>query len=80
MLSNMKRSIILLVIFSSLFFMCESKTSTESNPEWNEVFYDNFNRSDGLIGNNYSAMLYIPSVAMTDTLFISNNQLKLTGE
>ena len=80
MLSNNKSSIILLAIFSCILVMCEIKTSPENVPEWQTVFFDDFNRNDGPVGSNYSVTLYIPSVAITDTLSISNNILQLTGE
>ena len=80
MLSKNKISIILLAIFSCVLFMCDIKTSPENAPEWQTVFFDDFNRNDGHVGSNYSVTLYIPSVTITDTLSISNNKVPLTGE
>ena len=84
MQSSSKSGIVILAFFSALLLSCVRKTptigETETVLEWQTIFFDDFNRSDGPIGSNYSVTLYIPSVAITDTLSIKNNNVRLSGE
>ncbi|MCF8242488.1 MAG: hypothetical protein K9J16_14005 [Melioribacteraceae bacterium] len=85
MISSNKFPLLLIFIISCLLIACDSDSPTEddtnnTNATWQTVFFDDFNRSNGLVGNNYYAVLYIPSVSVTDTLLITDNRIKLTGE
>lgn len=78
MIYKFKLCTIVLAILSIVFLMfCESPTTddTEGNPEWQTVFFDDFNRSDGSVGSNYSVQIEGGSGAFS----ISNNMLQLTG-
>jgi hypothetical protein len=57
--------------------MCKSTTDngTDDTAEWQTVFFDDFNRSDGAAGNNYTVQVEGGS----GTFSISNNMLELSG-
>ena len=83
MINNFKLCIIVLAVLSTVFLTCDKSPTnddTGDTAEWQTVFFDDFNRSDGPAGSNYSAHIYIPSEGFSDTLSISNNMLKLSGE
>ncbi len=77
MIYKFRLCIIVLAILSIVFLMfCESPTNneTEANPEWQTVFFDDFNRSDGDLGNNLSVEVY-----PAGTVEIVNNKVKITA-
>lgn len=76
MLNKYALSITLAAVLSVAFIGCESKESTGTTPaEWQTVFFDDFNRSDGPVGNNYQVQIEGGS----GVLSISNNRLQLSG-
>ena len=84
MMNKSNLFIIVLAILSLVFYACESESPTNDETgdtaEWQTVFFDDFNRSDGPAGSNYSALIYNPSEGLIDsTLSISNNMLQLSG-
>ena len=83
MLNKYACSIVLAAVLSVGFLGCESKESTPTGPgttpEWQTVFFDDFNRSDGPVGSNYSVDIRSTSEGLSYTFSISNNKLKLSG-
>lgn len=52
---------------------------TSTTPEWQTVFFDDFNRGDGSVGSSYAVMLYSPSNDdIAYDALISNNQVLLS--
>jgi hypothetical protein len=78
MLPKFKLFIIGLAVLSIIFLMfCKSPTDDDKGdtPEWQTVFFDDFNRSDGSAGSNYTVQIESGS----GVLSISNNMLQLSG-
>lgn len=78
MMPKFKLCIIVLAVLSIVFFMfCKSPTDDDAGdtPEWQTVFFDDFNRSDGSAGSNYTVQIESGS----GVLSITNNMLQLSG-
>lgn len=78
MIYKFKPYTIVLAFLSIVFLMfLQSCTDddTGDTPEWQTVFFDDFNRSDGPVGSNYSAQIENGSGAFS----ISDNMLQLSG-
>ena len=64
------------VILSIIFLMCKDDSptdeDTEGTAEWQTVFFDDFNRSDGPAGNSYSLEIYEGSgtFSITDSMLV----------
>ncbi len=76
MLNKYARSITCVAILSVILLGCES-TPTDPNgtPEWQTVFFDDFNRSNGPVGNNY----HVQIEGGSGVLSIADNRLQLSG-
>ena len=77
MMSKFKLSIIILAISSIVFLMCDKNPTddgTGDTSEWQTVFFDDFNRSDGDLGNNWSVEVY-----PAGTIEIVSNKVKITA-
>ena len=79
MMNKSNLFIFLLAILSMIFYTCKSESPTDDGTgdtsEWQTVFFDDFNRSDGPVGSNYSVQIEGGSGALS----ISNNMLQLSG-
>lgn len=76
MMPKFKLFIIVCAALSIVFLMfCKSPTNDDTSGEWQTVFFDDFNRSDGSIGSNYTVQIESGS----GVLSISNNMLQLSG-
>ena len=60
-----------ILVVTSLFWNCEDETGDKNN-EWETIFFDDFNRVDGDLGNNYSVQIYGNGSAT-----IVDNQIKM---
>ena len=78
MMNQSNLFIIVLAILSMVFYTCESESptdnGTEDTAEWQTVFFDDFNRSDGDLGNDLSVEVY-----PAGTVEIVNNKVKITA-
>ena len=83
MMNKSNLFIIVLAILSMVFYTCKSESPTDDSTgdtaEWQTVFFDDFNRSDGPVGSNYSADIRSISEGLSFSFSISNNKLKLSG-
>ncbi len=76
MTPKFKLFIIIWTGLSIIFLMfCKSPTNDDTTGEWQTVFFDDFNRSDGSAGSNYTVQIESGS----GVLSISNNMLQLSG-
>jgi len=78
-MNKFKLYIIVLAVLPIVFLMCDTKSPTDDGtgdtPEWQTVFFDDFNRSDGSVGGNYSVQIEGGS----GVLSILNSMLQLSG-
>ncbi len=53
-------------------------TNNPTNPAWQTVFSDDFNRADGSIGANYSVQIYPDTGQFAGIFSVSNNMARLS--